>query len=390
MAPAFLPGMELARRYHAEVVRPLLDQESPGLTYSAALLGWGSEVLGFDSPRSTDHNWGPRLQVFLADAAADRAAEISGLLARRLPVTFLGFRTAFPESQAAEEGDRHWVEVTGLGRWLVSELGFDPRAGVTAADWLAVPTQRLAEVTGGAVFHDGLAAGDLGGSGGLGAARAALAWYPRDIWLYLLACQWQRISQEEAFPGRCAEAADDLGAALVTARLARDLIRLVLLMQRRYPPYSKWLGTAFARLPAAAPLVPLLSGAIAAPSWPERERNLRAAYQAAARMHNELGITAPVDAGTRQYYDRPYYVLDAGRFCDALRSAIADPVIRALPPIGAVDQFIDSTDATGDLGLLRAAVAVLFRRGQDGNGPGGRGQDGDGPGGRGEGRPEGG
>lgn len=35
------------------------------------------------------------------------------------------------------------------------------------------------------------------------------------------------------------------GSAVITARLARDLMRLCLLMDRRYPPYSKWLGTAF-------------------------------------------------------------------------------------------------------------------------------------------------
>ena len=89
------------------------------------------------------------------------------------------------------------------------------------------------------MFHDGL--------GELEPVRASLAWYPRDIWCYLLACQWQRISQEEPFPGRCAEAGDDLGLLVITARLARDLMRLCLLMDRRYPPYSKWLGTAFAR-----------------------------------------------------------------------------------------------------------------------------------------------
>jgi hypothetical protein len=78
-----------------------------------------------------------------------------------------------------------------------------------ALDWLATPTQRLAELAGGAVFHDGL--------GELAPARASLAWYPRDFWCYVLACQWQRLSQEEAFPGRCAEAGDELGSVVVTA-----------------------------------------------------------------------------------------------------------------------------------------------------------------------------
>jgi hypothetical protein len=64
---AFIPGVELARLYYAEVVGPLLRRELPHLRYTAALTGAGSEVLGFDSLRSTDHDWGPRLHVFLAD-----------------------------------------------------------------------------------------------------------------------------------------------------------------------------------------------------------------------------------------------------------------------------------------------------------------------------------
>jgi hypothetical protein len=36
------------------------------------------------------------------------------------------------------------MEVFGLGGW---RLGFDPHGGVTVRDWLAVPWQRLAEVT---------------------------------------------------------------------------------------------------------------------------------------------------------------------------------------------------------------------------------------------------
>jgi len=46
MAMPFIPGLELARQFHAELVGPLLDQSFPGITYSAALIGWGSDVLG--------------------------------------------------------------------------------------------------------------------------------------------------------------------------------------------------------------------------------------------------------------------------------------------------------------------------------------------------------
>lgn len=353
MATPFIPGLQLAGEFCTEVVRPLLEEAYPGMAYSAALLGWGSEVLGFDSPRSTDHNWGPRLQVFLAADTGPGPGEITAMLARQLPAAFRGYPTAFPGTEDPDGSARHWVEVTRLPSWLATRLGFDPTRPASLLDWLATPAQRLAEVTAGAVFYDG--------PGELTQARARLAWYPRDVWLYVLACQWQRIAREEAFPGRCAEAGDELGSAIVTTRLARDLMRLFLLMARRYPPYSKWLGTAFARLPEAAEIMPSLTAAVAATGWQAREQHLCHAYEMAAARHNQLELTPPVDPRTRPYYDRPYQVLDAGRFTAALREAITDPHIRHLPAIGAIDQYIDSTDALGNIQLLRATVKAGLR-----------------------------
>src|ERR671922_312797 len=112
MRTVFVPGLQLSRAFYTEAVRPLLVD----VQHAAARIGSGSEVLGFDTPRSADHEWGPRLEVFVS------------------------------------------------------------------------PTQAFAEVIGGAVFHDGL--------GELGPVRTALRWYPRDVWRYVLACQWRRIAQE--------------------------------------------------------------------------------------------------------------------------------------------------------------------------------------------------
>lgn len=353
MTPEFVPGLQLAREYYVASVRPLLEDQFPLLPHAAALLGPGSEVLGFDGPRSTDHDWGPRLQVFLRDSDAGLVPPVTAMLASCLPESFRGYRTAFPVTKESGGAARHRVEVTTLGLWLTSRLGFDPRHPVTLLDWLATPAQRLAEVTAGEVFHDG--------PGELSRARASLAWYPRDVWLYLLACQWQRIDQEEAFPGRCAEVSDDLGSVIVTARLARDLMRLCLLMHRRYPPYSKWLGTAFARLPHAARLVQSLTAAICAGGWAAREHHLRETYESVAALHNHLGLTPPLDTRTRYFHDRPYQVIGAARFAEALRQAITDPQLSRLPLTGAADQFTDSTDAAGDLRFLRTCTEAAIR-----------------------------
>jgi hypothetical protein len=272
----------------------------------------------------------------------------------------------FSDVTAHDSAPRHWVEIAELGSWLTGRLGIDPRRGVALHDWLAIPAQVLAEITGGAVFSDGLADAPDAPASGLRAARAALTWYPDDVWRHVLACQWTRISQEEAFPGRCAEVGDDLGSAIVAARLSRDLIRLTLLMHRRYPPYSKWLGSAFGRLKGevnearVGVLRRALMAAVTARSWPERERNLCAAYEAVAGLHNDLGLTAPLDTSVRPYFDRPFLVIDAGRVAAALRDTITADDIRFLPPTGAIDQFIDSTDALGDQRLLRTAISTTL------------------------------
>ncbi|HEU0299458.1 MAG TPA: hypothetical protein VFR37_08395, partial [Longimicrobium sp.] len=63
--PEFIPGLELSRLFFVEAVRPLLDAAFPGLRYAAGLLGSGSDVLGFDTEMSRDHDWGPRVDLFL-------------------------------------------------------------------------------------------------------------------------------------------------------------------------------------------------------------------------------------------------------------------------------------------------------------------------------------
>jgi hypothetical protein len=52
-----LPGGELAREFHADLVGPLLARAMPGLRYAAGRLGSGSDVLGFDDAMSRDHDW---------------------------------------------------------------------------------------------------------------------------------------------------------------------------------------------------------------------------------------------------------------------------------------------------------------------------------------------
>jgi hypothetical protein len=353
--PVFIPGLELSSALYTEIVAPILAEAYPNLRYSAALIGYGSEVLGYDTARSTDHEWGPRLLLLVAEDDHVRHAEaIHALLGQRLPPTFRGFSTHFgpPAADGVQQPAAHVsgsivhkIPVYPLRGLLTHWLGADPFAEMTAIDWLLMPQQKLLEVTAGRVFHDGL--------GKLAPVREKLAWYPPAVWRYLLAAQWQRISQQEAFVGRAGEVDDELGSSLVTGMLVRDVMGLCFLMERRYAPYSKWFGTAFAELTCAPRLLPLLRSVQRATTWHERDAALTPVYETVAGLHNDLGITEPIDPQVRYYHGgRPFHVIHGERFAAAIVDTIEEPEVRSLVQraglIGSVDQVSDNVDVVSD------------------------------------------
>lgn len=358
----FIPGLKLAERFYREAVRPILDVEFPELSHSAALIGPGSEVLGFDTVVSTDHNWGPRALLFLEEADySEHAKSVRESLRQRLPHAFLGWPTNFTEPDPRDHGTQlteattsgpinHRVEVHTLHSFVLDYLGLDLREPVGPCDWLTLPSHKLRTIIGGAVFHDDV---------GLEELRASLRWYPLDVWLWLLAAGWKRIAQSEHLTGRAGQVGDELGSIMIAARLVNDVMRLCFLMERQYAPYTKWFGTAFARLEAASEVTPLLRRALHG-SWRQRDRALGEIYSVVARMQNALGLTDPLRTATRPFFNRPFTVIYGERFTDALKARIEDVRVRRLPfDIGGIDQWSDSTDLL-EAAALRNTVRALY------------------------------
>ncbi|MGI8676171.1 MAG: DUF4037 domain-containing protein, partial [Nocardioidaceae bacterium] len=188
--------------------------------------------------------------------------------------------------------------------------------------------------TAGEVYHDEV---------GLQAARDRLAYYPRDVWLYLLMTGWWRVHPEINLVGRAGAVGDELGSALIGSRLVSDLMRLCFLMEQQYAPYSKWFGTAFSRLTCGPDLTPTLWSVVQAETWQSREDALLAAYEKLAAMHNALQITDPVSTDVEQIWNRPFKVAWAN-FPGLLRAKIQDPAVLRIAerwPVGPVDQFRD-------------------------------------------------
>ncbi len=348
-------GLELSERFYWQAVRPLLDRYFSGLQHAAALLGDGSEVLGYDDAMSTDHHWGPRALLFVRPAVYEQVAEpIHAMLAEHLPRQFGGFSTNFTPPNPADHGVQlleeaaegpinHRVDLFTPAGFVRRQLNFDLGQPPAAADWLSFPEQRLLTVTAGKVFYDTI---------GLQEVQAAFAYYPRDVWLYLLAAAWTRIGQEEHLMGRAGLVGDEVGSALIGARLVRDVMRLCFLMERTYAPYAKWFGTAFRRLGCGQELYDVLLSALGATSWQAREAHLCTAYEYLARRHNELGLTQPMPQETQSFFGRPMRVMALHGFAQALVEQIRDPQVLALTHgrlIGSIDLISDNVDFLEDL-----------------------------------------
>ena len=350
--PPFIKGAELCRLFYEEAVRPIMDRHFPGLRHGAARLEAGSEVLGFDTAVSIDHGWGPRVTLFVTTEQWTRelAAEVKRVMAEALPFEFRGYPTHFTQPWAVmtpttELPLNHGVRLADAAGLIEGWTGIDPLGEwpPPTVAWLTASSDHLRTVVTGPVYRDD--------TGELALARGRLRWYPRDVWLYLLASIWRRISQEEAFPGRSGDVGDDVGSLLAAGRLVRDVMRLGFLMERQYAPYPKWFGSAFARLACAPRLLPPLRHALAAPTWQERDQHLGTAYEIAAEMHNALAITPPLETQSHlRYPTRPYVGITASRFDKAIVEQIQDEPLRRLAEqphgaIGTPEHWIDSTDA---------------------------------------------
>jgi hypothetical protein len=360
----FIPGIELSRKYYWQVVRPTLDQHYPGLPHTAALLGPGSEVLGFDTEMSMDHHWFPNVQIFIQDEDEELAGPIHETLRWNLPTSFMDFPLNLMEIPGEPDTYRmqmkkeppidHYVYPRTLRSFIFQSTAWDIDKPLTAPDWLSIPSQILRSLTSGAVHHDGL--------GELNALRARLDWYPENVWLYMLAAGWHRIGDEEHLMPRAGYVGDELGSALIGSRLVRDIMSMCFFMEKQYAPFPKWFGTAFQQLSCAADLSPILWRTLMAETWQERMEALGEAYQFLAGMHNALGITYFLDEKVSNFHDRPFQVIHGEIFANAILEHIEDPLIQEIAQhtlIGSVDQISDNTKLRSD-SELRSVLRQLY------------------------------
>jgi hypothetical protein len=154
--------------------------------------------------------------------------------------------------------------------------------------------------------------------------------------------------------GRAGLAGDENGSAIIGSRIARDVMRLAFLMEKQYPPYPKWFGTAFLRLECSSTLVPILTRILHSATWEEREDALCRAYQMLGEIHNSLKITESISPEISRFFGRPFRVIRGERFAKNILQKISDPELVPLTRrslIGNIDIISDNTDVLEDPSL---------------------------------------
>jgi hypothetical protein len=170
----------------------------------------------------------------------------------------------------------------------------------------------------------------------------------------MLAAQWEKIFEEQAFVGRCGYVGDELGSMVIAARQVKNLMKLCFLMERKYAPYSKWFGTAFSRLHCAGELSPVFMRVLQAQEWRARQEFLARAYEIVARIHNTLQITSPIKEAATLYHGRPYLVIGDGHHVEELLSLLTSEEVRNIRYlIGSVNQLVDANDQLNSLSLCK-------------------------------------
>jgi hypothetical protein len=314
-------GLRLSEEFYRACVAPAIAAEFPRLPHAAGLMGRGSEVLGYDDSMSTDHTWFARVIVFVpGEVALEQGKSVQAQLTARIPDLFQGVPTE--------------VTVTTVQQYFLDQLRLDVSVDWDAYDWVSLPEHRLCAMTAGAVFHDDL---------DLEKVRLRLAYYPRDVWLYLLLAGWWRVHPEMNLVGRAGYAGDELGSSLIASEIVSGLMHLSFLIERRYAPYVKWFGTAFSELQIADRLSAPLDRALHARTWRQREEALGSGYEIVAGAFNDLEITPRLTVEAVRMWGRPFPVMWAD-FPAALSASITDPQVRDLVerwPTGGIDQVRD-------------------------------------------------
>jgi hypothetical protein len=330
--------------------------------HAAALIGWGSEVLGNDDDFSRRYGWGPRLALFLT--GEDHRVwghRVERVLSEHIPLTFLGQPTRYtqdgPPQPTEDPKARVGISITTCERFLERYLGISgtdlPSRPLGARDWLLIYEAGLLRLTAGEVYHDSV--------GRLNELRKYFSYFPDDVWRYRVAYEWTVLRWQVDLISLCAHRGDTLSARMATADSVARIMNIVFLLNRVYRPgYLKWFHREFYKLPQLASEVgPALEEAMGAPDCRQIAEGLYSAIERVIAFQSPyLGLPLPEYRKQADYDRSGLLAYHLEPVVDGIRDSIQGE-LRDLPfKIGALDQWVVDQDLLMGSAQLRSLGGI--------------------------------
>lgn len=296
-----MKGLELARELYRSTIGPMLASEFPEWEgrIAVGLAGPGSECFGFDDEISQDHDFGPRLCLWIPE-------EDVWTIGSRLQARYAQLVSGLAEISPQAEDRSGVIPVETFYRRFTG----CPGAPEDSLRWLRLSDHYLATATNGEVFRD-----DLGAFTAV--RQQLLRGYPGDVRRKKLAARLYTMGQAGQYNlPRSLRRGDEVASALSLAEFMRAALHGIYLLNGRYAPFYKWLYRGARDLPRLRDAVALIGTLPAAPAS-EREET---AEKICLAILGELQIQGLTDSASDFLVDQAF----------AVAAPIEDPQLKGL------------------------------------------------------------
>ena len=233
-----MKGMDLAKKYYEQVVKPLLEKDYPHYLERIAvgLVGEGSECFGFDDLVSRDHDFEPGVCLWITEEDDEKIGFSLMAAYEALPKTMGGISLV-----ESSNGANYRRGVFTVGEFYRNIIG-TPSAPSHWKEWFYLPEYALATAVNGEVFFDPF--------GEFTAVRNQLKQgYPKDVKLKKLAGYMALMAQSGQYNyRRCLDHEESEAAQLALYEFINCAFHTIFLLHNRFTPFYKWRFRALGQL----------------------------------------------------------------------------------------------------------------------------------------------
>ena len=261
--PSIINGLTLSRLYYETYGKKMIHEQFPEYESRIAvgLCGEGSQCFGFDDEISQDHDFGPCFCMFLTDEDYNAIGQQLQEAYDNLPDTLNGYTRPYTSLFVKR------YRVHTISGFMEHFTGME-ELPQTTKEWLSIPPSSIACLVNGEVFRD-----DLGAFTRM--RQYFQSYYPDPLWYRLIAqCAGQMAQAGQYNYNRQMRRGEYVSARLALNEFMKQTMQMVYLLNRKYPPYEKWMHQGIKNMPILPQIYGILNALTDMPNQKEAWKNL--------------------------------------------------------------------------------------------------------------------